>query len=478
MLLRFILLLGNLRGEELTIYISGQGEDSENCGEMEHPCLTWKYASKQHPAPNKLLFLIPSEAFGHPSVELKGRSIEMQSKAGAGSTLIYPNYAKPFPFFKIVSTDFTLRSLNFNTKAYEDGTIPFLSADEKCAVLLENIDLRANSDGSADPTKLDPFMILKSSSITVKNCNVEDQRNYSHEYSYEEKVACAWNSGCIELSECKANMENTTFRNGVRGFILQRGGWLGLGNDTFDTWTYLGYSDLRRTVRCESEGTLSISAIKTLNGNDVMDDLWMDIGDCKMEKNENGGKYVYFHVNISNVSWSWAQKYELLRFEVEGYGFGPCRSRILMGFTVKGATEKTVVTIERPDMFDRKKMTLDVKSKEFGGAQNVSFQIEYPSGKDNGVGTDVTAEFSVELPEWLDDGQSLEEKEREGRRRRRLIIIIAASASGFVLVVAAVTVVVVVLLVRKRHKMMNVEHEPEEAQSGLLYQSKDQSSGV
>ncbi|KAH7827053.1 uncharacterized protein MONOS_12030 [Monocercomonoides exilis] len=402
--MQFILFLGNLRGEELTIYISGHGEDREDCGEMEHPCLTWKYASKQHPAPNKLYFLIPSEA-----------------------------------------------SLNFNTKAYEDGTIPFLSADEKCAVLLENIDLRANSDGSADPTKLDPFMILKSSSITVKNCNVEDQRNYSHEYSYEEKVACAWNSGCIELSECNANMENTTFRNGVRGFILQRGGWLGLGNDTFDTWTYLGYSDLRRTVRCGGEGTLSISAITTLDGNDVLDDLWMDISDCKMEKNENGGGLWICSVPKQNSDGL--------------YGEG--RNR-------KDSCDDRASRHVRP-----KKMTLDVKSREFGGAQNVSFQIEYPSGKDNGVGTDVTAEFSVELPESPNDPRS-EEEEVNNRidGRRRLIIIIAASASGFVLVVAAVTVEEVVLLVMKKHKMMNVGHEPEEAQSELLYQSKDKSSGV
>ncbi|KAH7825906.1 uncharacterized protein MONOS_12779 [Monocercomonoides exilis] len=454
-ILLFLIILGKFSYNTKEIYITRKGEDVESCGDQSNPCMTMKYALSHYYSQNKFSFIVPPENINQPPIEFFDRSVELLVENDSDSPMIIPDQSSLSALFCINSSNFSATSFCFNVCAFKDGMNPFLSANDNSNVTLVNVSVKANSEDSADPMNNDPFIILKKSIIAFKCCYFYDLRNLTEFNTFQKSIACEWKHGCIELTDCNATVESTLFHHGVFGFIYQKGGSLVLTKDTFETFYFMAGTKMKRTVHCENEGNLSISSIKTHHHYNELEDLFMDIGNCKVVKNENPGKYVYFHVNISNVTCEFQESYDWLNFYVTGYGFTLCRSRILLTFTPKNSTEKVVFIKDHAGSYGFDTIQFDMLYKELKGAKTVAVQIEYPSEKDYGAGTDVTSEHIVKIPENIKEYENLIKANAIHAKKLEIAIIVLSSCFVVTIaVVIALTAVVVVAVLKKRKKRL------------------------
>lgn len=462
------LLFGELFCEAIKIYISENGKDAEECGTKNQPCLTMIYSLEKCSEKNEIAFAIVSRRLASMiPVEFKDQKIELYAETDNHTSFLRPFRWSLTPVFTTHSTNLSVKALTIIAEWNDNGTNPILSSDENSYLLLENVNLCEVYNGRQIPTLVESFITARDSSLIFNCCRIEDERDYE-EKSLEEDVACPWKSGCIELLECKTVIENTTFSRANCGFVFQRGGSLELKNDSFSADTYILYSDFKRTVHCENKGSLSISSIRTFDREkEEQDDLWMDIGGCTLISNDNPGKYIYFHVNISSIECAWSLlESGYLKFSFEGYGFTLCREKVKFTFASKGATEKTVISKQLKSWF-RTKADVEVEASEFLGASSVSVQFEYPSATGNGSGTEETPELTVVLPEKPDER---EKTHAPGKNHMKTIIL--AIVCSFVGVVGAVVLVAVVKIMWERRRRNGERLKTE--QNNVLYQANSE----
>ncbi|KAH7818098.1 uncharacterized protein MONOS_4706 [Monocercomonoides exilis] len=445
-----------LRCDAIEVYVTMKGDDSMGCGEYSHPCRTMKYVLNQDPEQNEFLFIIPSDTLGQPPVNMVGKVVKIFAEIEVSTTWICPDELSTTPLYTVHSTNLTIKSMYYDLSVCDQGMNPFLCGDDHSDITLERVHIDANSGKEGLPSA-DPFIVLAHCRITVQDSLIGDYTKIKFEKSQEESVACAWKHGCIELTMCEASFANTSFDYGVYGFIYQKGGSLVLKNDTFATYVFLSYSDFRRTVYCENEGAISISSIVSKrNRQKEVNDLWMDIGKCKLAKNENPDKYVFFHTNITSVTWRWwSESIEMMSFVIEGNIFSPCRTKVFFKFTTKDGKKKTVIVNCSSISYSTTELSVNAELSMFGGARNVSVQMEYPSSKGSGSGTDVSQEYLIQLPEMPKKPTTPEDpKNEEPKRKLKPVVVVVICFLCVVVAGATITVVVVLVYQWKRKRFL------------------------
>ncbi|KAH7829965.1 uncharacterized protein MONOS_432 [Monocercomonoides exilis] len=162
-----------------------------------------------------------------------------------------------------------------------------------------------------------------------------------------------------------------------------------------------------------------------MSSGEESDDMWMDIRECDILQNDNAGKYIYYHSNLTN--------------------------------------EKFINKSLEHSLSSRIYYT-SCSLRSLNDASSVIVRVEFPSG--NGSGTLLSNEIEVKLPE-----KKYHEKPDLPLTLLQRAFIISFSCFGSVLIVA--TVVVCIILRKQRKQAMREARLLSHAESDALMRSHE-----